>query len=316
MRLPVGLAICPCERCNKERIFMLPHSLRRGFRNNGTTDPVVFDDDFRVYAVLAHWSPYSWTLDCYVLDDNNDVVFTFEGLHFEMVQQDDAAVNERFSMIWQPRGLPESHLHGDVNLVDESSAEVTELLEVLDKLALGYTKKALSRLPQDFQPTLPDRKRYVSWATQRTSGCTPESTMAIDDVSPEMREKYASLFELTQRVGEGQTDIFIDSKAAVDILFRDDLMSRIYEHPPFIGSVFDEAVKQFVKACSKCASGWVGAGTGRFTAMLGQALLDAKLELCYVDYVCTDISITLAPEATAKSPWTTIVPAAFDLNSP
>ncbi|KAI3605818.1 polyketide synthase [Moniliophthora roreri] len=309
---------------NKERTFMLPHSLRRGFRNNGTTDPVIFDDDFRVYAVLAYWSPYSWTLDCYVLDDNNDVVFTFEGLHFEMVQQDDATVNEHFSMIWQPRALPESHLHGDVTLADEFSAEVAELLEVLDKLALGYTKKALSRLPQDFQPTLPDRKRYVSWAAQRTSGYALESTMAIDDVSPAMKEKYASLFELTQRVGEGQTDILVNSKAAVDILFRDDLMSRIYEHPPFIGSVFDETVEQFVKLVRTAQAAGkrvirvleVGAGTGRFTAMLGQALLDARLELCYVDYVCTDISISLAQEATAKSPWATIVPVTFDLNKP
>ena len=33
----------------------------------------------------------------------------------------------------------------------------------------------------------------------------------------------------------------------MDILFRDDLMGRIYEHPPFIGTVFDETVKEFIK---------------------------------------------------------------------
>ncbi|KAG7085922.1 Type I Iterative PKS [Marasmius oreades] len=309
---------------NVERTFMLPHSLARGFRNDGSTDPLVFPDEFNVYAVLAYWSPSSWTLDCYVLNDNNDVVFTFEGLHFELVQQDHPKVSERFSMIWQPRALPQSRIRGHVTLDDDQTAEIQELLDSLDKLALGYTARALSRLPPDFSTPLPDRKRYMAWALERTSGLSTTLSKKMEDVSTVLKEKYPSLFELTQRVGERQTDIFVNSKAAVDILFRDDLMSRIYEHPPFIGNVFDETVKEFVKLVKSAIDAGkrvvrvleVGAGTGRFTSLLGHALLDAKLEHCYVDYVCSDISISLAQEATAKSPWNTIVPVAFDLNKP
>ncbi|KAL0572907.1 hypothetical protein V5O48_009054 [Marasmius crinis-equi] len=305
---------------NVERTFMLPHSLRRGFRNSGSTESLVFPDEFRVYAILAEWSPSSWTLDCYVLDDNNDVVFTFEGLRFELVQQDRPKITERFSMIWQPRCLPQSNIGGLVILEDDPAAQTQELFKILDRLALSYTVDALSRLPETFNATLPDRKRYFEWALERTSDFS--SSLKIEEVPSFLREKYASLFELTQRVGERQTDIFVDSKAAVDVLFRDDLMGRIYEHPPFIGTVFDETVKEFIKLVKSAQKAGkrvirvleVGAGTGRFTAPLGQALLDTDLGSCYVDYICSDISISLAQEATAKSPWTTIAPVAFDLN--
>jgi fatty acid synthase, animal type len=60
----------------------------------------------------------------------------------------------------------------------------------------------------------------------------------------------------------------------------------------------------------------VGAGTGQLTSLLTQVLKDAKLdESCYVDYVCTDISISLAQEATEKSTWPTMTALAFDLRA-
>ncbi|KAK7060985.1 hypothetical protein VNI00_000720 [Paramarasmius palmivorus] len=112
----------------------------------------------------------------------------------------------------------------------------------------------------------------------RNGECDPAIVAGVDSdviLSPSS--------SLIARVG-GQTDIFANPKAAVNIYFEPN------EHPPFNGSVF-ETLRQFaklIKNASEARTRVVG-GTGRFTASLGQALIDIKLELRYVD-ICTDIS--------------------------
>lgn len=116
-------------------------------------------------------------------------------------------------------------------------------------------------------------------------------------------------------------DILRTSTAAVEALFRDNIMSKLYELFPFVGEVFDSVVARFVDLVKEAIAVGkrvvrvleVGAGTGRLTALLGKALTDANLDLCYVDYVSTDISISLAQEAALKSPWLTMTPMALDL---
>ena len=36
-------------------------------------------EEFRVYAILVDWATHHWTIDAYVLDEDNNVLFTFEG---------------------------------------------------------------------------------------------------------------------------------------------------------------------------------------------------------------------------------------------
>ncbi|EPQ58793.1 hypothetical protein GLOTRDRAFT_14630, partial [Gloeophyllum trabeum ATCC 11539] len=103
----------------------------------------------------------------------------------------------------------------------------------------------------------------------------------------------------------------------------DNIMSKTYELPPLVGHVFAEVAAKFVELVKNAVAAGkkvvcvleVGDGTGRSKALLGQALIDARIQdLCYLDYVSTDISISLAQESTVKSQWPTMTPKAFDLS--
>ena len=107
----------------------------------------------------------------------------------------------------------------------------------------------------------------------------------------------------------------------MDALFRDDVMSKLYQLFPFAGEVFHSLMARFVSLVKDAIAAGkrvvrvleVGAGTGGLTTLLGKALTEANLDLCYVDYVTTDISVSLAKEAALKSPWPTMTSMAFDL---
>jgi len=74
-------------------------------------------------------------------------------------------------------------------------------------------------------------------------------------------------------------------------------MAQIHEHPPFAGPVFNTFISEFIKLVRHTSMVGkrtirvleVGAGNGRLTACLGQALLDANLDRgFYVEYIATD----------------------------
>lgn len=102
-------------------------------------------------------------------------------------------------------------------------------------------------------------------------------------------------------------------------------MSKIYELTLFDGEVFHQLTEAVVKAIVHAFSCGrkvvrileIGAGTGRVTALIGEALLSQNFPSdVFVEYVCTDVSISLAQEASKKSPWHTTTAKAFDITRP
>ncbi|KAF7792169.1 hypothetical protein EIP86_003199 [Pleurotus ostreatoroseus] len=123
---------------DKDRSFLLPHSLRRAYRNDGSYEPLVLPEEFITYTILQECSPRHWIIDAYVLDDTGAVLFTFEGLYFKLVDQNEQWPQQRYSMYWQPRALPQTQLEGHKTL-EGPSTDTIELMKLLDQLALAYT---------------------------------------------------------------------------------------------------------------------------------------------------------------------------------
>ncbi|KAF9237180.1 polyketide synthase [Melanogaster broomeanus] len=198
------------------------------------------------------------------------VLFTVEGLRFELVQQHDEWPSVHYKMLWQPRDLPQLNLEGLMVLPEQTAqSDAEEVLKALDQLAMHYTRQALDVLPRELPPLSHDRKLYLEWA-QALSRKSQETTSIVP---AHLQDKYEALFELT-----------------AESRYRTEGLSESWRS---------------------------GAGTGRLTALLGRALLEANLpEGFYVDYVCSDISISLAQEAAAKCPWPNVTAKALDLNVP
>ncbi|KAF9237181.1 polyketide synthase [Melanogaster broomeanus] len=307
---------------SKDGQLLLPHSVKRIFRNDGSGAPLVLPEEFLCYSILRQWSPQLWVTDIRVLGEDHSVIFTVEGLRFELVQQNDGLPSVHYKMLWQPRDLPQLNLEGLMVLPDQTAqSDAEEVLKALDQLAVDYTSQTLDDLPRDFAPISHDRKLYLEWAQALVNKSQENASI----VSVDLQDKYEALFELTRKVGAGQKDIMVASPAEVEQIVNHEVMGKVYEHPPFVGSVVDETIVRFLDLVKSAMSSGkqvvrvleVGAGTSRLTALLGRALLEANLpDGFYVDYVCSDVNVSRAQEAIAKCPWPTVTAKAFDLNVP
>ncbi|KAF8157648.1 hypothetical protein K438DRAFT_1777141 [Mycena galopus ATCC 62051] len=304
------------EKINIEgtnQTLCLPHSLRRAFRNDGSVGSVVLPSALRCYGRLVEWSLDHHIVDLYVLDEDAAVLFTFEGFRFNFLSNAGNQLPiERYMVHWQPRSIPATSyeavsfdptIANFEEVLDVLDYLAEELLAVLDYFAMKYSAATVDALPPDFNPETSDRKRYLEWAKKQALMLP---TASIPPISAGIMEKNPE-----------------SSTAAVEALFRDDIMSKVYELPPFVCGVFDQAVEMFVQLVQDAGVAGkrvvrvleIGAGTGRFTALLGKALLSAT-GIGYVDFVATDISISLAQEACVKSPWHTMTSKTLDLRIP
>ncbi|KAF9237178.1 S-adenosyl-L-methionine-dependent methyltransferase [Melanogaster broomeanus] len=267
--------------------LLLPHSVKRIYPNDGSGAPLVRPDVFLCYAILHECSPEFWVMNLHVL---GKII-----LSYSRWKASDSSLCSN-GMGGPPRDLPQLNLEGLIVLPEHTAqSDAEEVLKAFDQLALHYTRQTITH----------DRKLYLEWAhalsrkSQETDGI----------VATHLQDKHEALFELTRRVGTAQKEIMVTSTAAVEQLFTDDLMRNVYEHPPFVGSVFDETVAWVVDLVKNAVNSGkqvvrvleVGAGTSRLTALLGRAL-----QPIYPN----------AQEAAAKCPWPNVTAKALDLNVP
>ncbi|KIJ24979.1 hypothetical protein M422DRAFT_216980 [Sphaerobolus stellatus SS14] len=311
---------------SQNRNVYLPHSLKRAFRNDGKLEPLVLPEEFCAYAVLTEWAPTEWTVNEYILDAGGSVLFTIEGIRFTWVSQEDSLPTTRFTNYWQPFALPPAEKHGVMTLEGHTrESDAVELLTTLDELAVLYTRATLASLPEDFAPEHPASQGYFSWCKSLIGiiGSDIPLSPSVNAVAT----RFKNVLNLTQRVGESQTDLLTSSQTISSLLSQDDVINHAYESPPFADSVLDNFATHFVRLINAAiASGKrvirvleIGSSSsqGRLTTLLGQALVDAALGTGhYVDYVCSDTEMTSSQKAAALSPWLTMTPVVFDPTVP
>ncbi|KAF9239505.1 hypothetical protein BU15DRAFT_74656 [Melanogaster broomeanus] len=145
--------------------LLLPHSVERIFRNDGSGAPLVLPEVFLCYTVLHEWSPEFCVTSLHVLGEDHSVIFTVEGLRCEVVQQREEWPSVHYKMLWQPRDLPQLNLEGLIVLPEQTvQPEAEEVLKALDELSVHYTRQTLDILPRDFAPSSYDRRLYLEWA--------------------------------------------------------------------------------------------------------------------------------------------------------
>ncbi|KAJ8483173.1 hypothetical protein ONZ45_g14697 [Pleurotus djamor] len=304
------------------KLFFLPHTLKRAFRNSASPDPLVLPPEFCCYSVLVKWSVDFWVANSYVLGQRGEVLFTFEELELRSVPQNPQWPKDRYVTHWQPISLPASKLSGTLCHPTQSRDLVSQL-QMLDQLSLRFIQQTNKLLhPTTNMPQ--GRQRYIQWLLSKSDHALSQSAANQPNQTNEEDLGLSSLVEMTQRVGNAHFDIVANPIRAVELLFQDDLMDQVYHQPPFIGPIFDEFTKHILSLVMHAKHSGkrvirileVGAGTGRLTGLLGKTLLQASLEQIYVDYYCSDVSIALAQGAMEKSSWPLISPLALDLDMP
>jgi hypothetical protein len=91
----------------------------------------------------------------------------FTALHFTLVTQDNQWPTKRYMTYWQPRALPSTNLQGAVVLEEPSNEfETTEILHLLDQIALKYTAETLKQVLSPSQ----NRCLVLTLQNQDTSG--------------------------------------------------------------------------------------------------------------------------------------------------
>ncbi|CAK5267713.1 unnamed protein product [Mycena citricolor] len=268
------------------------------------------------------WAPDWKSYDIVILDQTGHVICQFD----ELVVQRLATTRpgeelKRFDLVRQPCSLVvndnnESVLYHDLPPDDEGMM----VYGLLDDLAVGLMKRSLSNgslvIGQDIS-----RKRYLDYAreyAQRQVGtCVLQKTL-----SERTRERFAPYFEVTFRLADVHETVFESPQRAIDELYSDDLMARLYSRETQSSRVYDvlpgslaailSTIEQQGRRSIKILE--VGAGTGLLTRFVVEALKQFPHLLC--EYTVSDASFGLASELAQKLDHPNLVPRAYDLTLP
>ncbi|KAJ6473847.1 hypothetical protein C8R45DRAFT_1011985 [Mycena sanguinolenta] len=299
------------SKCHGADSMYLPSSLGRFILcNHG---PV--NGDWFSHIRRREWSPDTKSYDIVVTDECGAVICEFHNLQVRRRSIRSRIIHRRLDVIFQPVSLPITAIHSRANYSYRAcQRDEGTLYTILDSLAVQMISKSFQKniaIGSDVS-----RRRYFDFAQRSLRKNVPEIS---NSVASEMRIKYPSHFEVTKRIADVHESVFQSSKAAVNALYSDDLMSRFYSRNSQTSTVYPEAVRAFSSLVDSLQAGGkhalnileVGAGTGLLTNYLVEVLHQKPYLLA--EYTVTDASYALVSELARTIPYHKITPKLYDL---
>ncbi|KAF8180698.1 hypothetical protein K438DRAFT_1976521 [Mycena galopus ATCC 62051] len=263
------------------------------------------------------WYPGAKSYDIIVTDRSGGVICELGNLLVKKLSLQPPVIGRRLDLIFQPVAVSTKVLSPQATYShrDHQKDEET-LFKILDSLALKMISKSLQQDVVVGEAL--SRQRYFDFAKCILQNKTGKMLLEGEN-STEMRAKYPAFFEVTTRIESIHQTIFHSSTRAVEALYSDDLMTRLYSRSSQTSTVYPEAVKSFSSLLDSLHESGkrainvleVGAGTGLLTNYLVDELQRRPDVLA--EYTVSDTSYALASELARTIPYNKMTPKIYDL---
>ena len=236
----------------------------------------------------------------------------------EIRRKETKAVNDRFTLIWQPMDLSTIPTAKSEISNPPPDSKALELLEFLDKFAASHISKLIddSRL-SDLDASQVDES-YLDWCQEHSK---KEQFPLPQEEIERFQIEHPQLHDFAQVVADNQKKVILRNRQGLRSLLTQDQMGAFFSSALFSQSS-ETLVKEILRLVKTAHSNGkqvvrileLNAAAGALTEAMGKAILMDNTKGCHIDYCCTDGNFKFASSAASKSEYRHISPHCLDVS--
>ncbi|KIJ24446.1 hypothetical protein M422DRAFT_274753 [Sphaerobolus stellatus SS14] len=257
-------------------------------------------DFLYTHIVYKRWTPKTIVADFFIVALDGTHLCTLTEVEVERHESTPISpVTGRYDVVFQPLSCQSRTVDEKVTVTSDRE-DLRELYKYLDFLAADALKKALESNAVPGNEL--NRVRYHQLA-KRVVDTFSEFQQPNESTIGLFREKWPEMMEITGRIVSVHNRIFETSKAAVEVLYKDDIMTRFYKHYDWASTSLAERFRKLVsdlvssgKRVIKVLE--VGSGTGALTRHLVKVMEEFPESI--IEFVISDVSKDLIPRMDYK----------------